>query len=46
MCVKNQGDATTHVVNYPCDNRGANNKTRDHAGERARDTFIVIVPAS
>ena len=46
MCVKNQGDATTHVVNYPCDNRGANNKTHDHAGERARDTFIVIVPAS
>lgn len=46
MCVQGQGDATTHVVNYPCDNRGSNNKTHDHAGERARDSFIVIVPAS
>ena len=45
MCVKNKGDESTHVVNYPCDNRGSNSKIHDHAGERARDTFIVIVPA-
>ena len=37
MCVKGEGDATTHVVNYPCDN-----STYDHAGERTRDAFIVV----
>ncbi len=44
MCVKGQGASDTNVVNYPWDN--ANNGTvHDHYGERARDTFIVIVPA-
>lgn len=38
LCVEGEGDPTTHVVNYPCDN----NKY-DHAGERARDTHFVIV---
>lgn len=37
MCVKGEGDASTHVVNYPCDN-----KTYDHAGERTRDAFVVV----
>ena len=45
MCVQGLGDANTHVVNYPCDNRGSQNKVHNHAGQRARDTFIVIVPA-
>ena len=44
MCVEGKGDEDTHVVNYPCDNIGTTNK-HDHAGERSRDTFIVIVPA-
>lgn len=44
MCVEGQGDATTHVVNYPWDNYDSDKKV-DHAGERARDSFIVIVPA-
>lgn len=39
MCVKGQGDPATHVVNYPTDNGQF-----DHAGERARDTHICIVP--
>lgn len=39
MCVKDQGDPSTHVVNYPCDNGQF-----DHAGERARDTHICVVP--
>ena len=43
MCVKDLGDPTTHVVNYPCDNYTSGGKV-DHGGERARDTFIVIVP--
>ena len=44
MCVMNQGDATTHVVNYPTDN--CNNGTvANHSGERNRPSFIVIVPA-
>ncbi|MCR5002750.1 MAG: phosphodiester glycosidase family protein [Bacteroidales bacterium] len=38
LCVEGQGDATTHVVNYPCDN-----DTYDHAGERKRDTHFIIV---
>ena len=38
LCVEGEGDPTTHVVNYPCDN----NKY-DHAGERVRDTHFVIV---
>jgi hypothetical protein len=43
MCVKDQGDPTTHVVNYPCDNYTSGGVV-DHGGERGRDTFIVIVP--
>lgn len=43
MCVKDQGDPTTHVVNYPCDNY-TEGGIIDHGGERKRDTFIVIVP--
>ncbi len=43
MCVKDLGDPTTHVVNYPCDNYTSGGVV-DHGGERARDTFIVLVP--
>jgi exopolysaccharide biosynthesis protein len=39
MCVKGQGDNSTHVVNYPCDG----NKNYDHTGERTRDAFIMIL---
>lgn len=42
MCVEGEGDNTTNVVNYPCDNN-ENGKVHDHAGERARDTQILIV---
>ena len=55
MCVEGKGDPDTHVVNYPSDNYtgkytdpDTGDKVSgkiDHAGERARDTFIVIVPA-
>ena len=45
MCVENQGDDNTHVVNYPVDNRTQEGHEHDHDGQRARDTFIVIVPA-
>lgn len=45
MCVKGQGDSKTHVVNYPGDNRTQSGHAHDHEGERARDTFIVVVPA-
>jgi len=38
MCVKGEGDASTHVVNYPCDG----NKNYDHTGERSRDAFIMV----
>lgn len=51
MCVKGQGDPETHVVNYPCDNRSSAGKDGspqesggpDHAGQRPRDTFIMVV---
>ena len=43
MCVQGEGDATTHVVNYPCDNVKSKGLPHDHAGERARDTHLVIV---
>jgi hypothetical protein len=51
MCVKGQGDPETHVVNYPCDNRSSEGKDGspketsgpDHAGQRPRDTFIMIL---
>lgn len=39
MCVKGEGDASTHVVNYPCDG----NKNYDHTGERSRDAFIMVL---
>lgn len=45
MCVKNQGDASTNVVNYPVDNAGNSHAIHNHDGQRARDTFIVVVPA-
>lgn len=38
MCVTGEGDASTHVVNYPCDN-----DKHDHDGERSRDVHFVIV---
>lgn len=38
LCVEGEGDPTTHVVNYPCDN-----SQYDHAGERARDTQFVLL---
>lgn len=44
MCVKDNGDMDTNVVNYPWDNYSSSS-IYDHAGERARDSFIVIVPA-
>ncbi len=44
MCVEGLGDDDTHVVNYPCDNRGGSNTIHNHDGQRARDTFICIVP--
>jgi len=52
MCVKGQGDPETHVVNYPCDNRSSQGKdgspqekagVPDHAGQRPRDTFIMVL---
>ena len=51
MCVAGQGDSNTHVVNYPSDNNGATGSggggtVVNHSGERARDTFICIVPAN
>lgn len=56
MCVADQGDSNTHVVNYPSDNYTGKYKDPatgnyvsgkiDHSGERARDTFICIVPAN
>jgi exopolysaccharide biosynthesis protein len=38
MCVKGEGDASTHVVNYPC----SENKNYDHTGERSRDAFVMV----
>lgn len=38
MCVPGYGDAGSHVVNYPCDN-----KKFDHAGERTRECHLIIV---
>ena len=46
MCVDGQGDASTNVVNYPVDNRTESGHAHDHLGERARDTFICIVPVN
>lgn len=41
LCVDGEGDPTTHVVNYPCDN-----EAYDHEGQRARDTHFVILKKS
>ena len=38
MCVAGQGDPSTHVVNYPCDNG-----IYDHSGERSVATHIYII---
>ena len=39
MCVKGEGDPSTHVVNYPC----SENSNYDHTGERSRDIFVMVV---
>lgn len=49
MCVDGLGDGTTNVVNYPSDNNGASGSSGggtvvNHDGQRARDTFICIIP--
>ena len=45
MCVQNSAfSADNYVVNYPCDNMDGGT-THDHAGQRKRDSFIVIVNA-
>lgn len=42
LCVKGEGDPSTHVVNYPVE--GVNDKTmRDHTHERKRDVHFVIL---
>lgn len=51
MCVSGKGDSNTHVVNYPSDNNGATGSSGggtevNHGGQRARDSFICIVPAN
>jgi Exopolysaccharide biosynthesis protein related to N-acetylglucosamine-1-phosphodiester alpha-N-acetylglucosaminidase len=42
LCVKGEGDPTTHVVNYPVENVSDKNM-RDHSHERQRDVHFVIV---
>ena len=37
MCIEDLGDPSTHVVNYPCDNKKA-----DHDGERTVRTFFCV----
>lgn len=46
MCVDGEGDGTTNVVNYPCDSdsHDSGKTIHTHDGQRARDTFICIVP--
>jgi len=42
ICVKGEGDPSTHVVNYPCND--VDDKTmRDHTHERTRDVHFVIL---
>ena len=50
MCVQDQGDPQTHVVNYPTDNMSEDKETGkkengvpDHAGERKVPTFFYVV---
>jgi hypothetical protein len=42
MCVKGQGDPSTHVVNYPTDSDQVNG-VPDHTGERSVPTFFYVV---
>lgn len=42
MCVKGQGDPSTHVVNYPTDSDQVSG-VPDHTGERAVPTFFYVV---
>ena len=50
MCVEGQGDPSTHVVNYPTDNKDKDsdngkweNGVPDHSGERSVPTFFYVV---
>ncbi|MBP5689749.1 MAG: phosphodiester glycosidase family protein [Bacteroidales bacterium] len=45
LCVKGQGDPTTHVVNYPTDSDKVDPRpgAGDHTGERSVPTFFYIV---
>lgn len=42
ICVKGEGDPSTHVVNYPCNDVDDKNM-RDHTHERTRDVHFVIL---
>ena len=42
LCVMGEGDPSTHVVNYPC-NDVSDRNMRDHTHERQRDVHFVIV---
>lgn len=42
MCVEGQGDASTHVVNYPTDSDQVKG-VPDHTGERSVPTFFYVV---
>ena len=42
MCVKGEGDPSTHVVNYPV-NDVSDKTMRDHTHERTRDVHFVIL---
>ena len=42
LCVMGEGDPSTHVVNYPC-NDVSDKNMRDHTHERQRDVHFVIV---
>ena len=50
MCVEGQGEPSTHVVNYPTDNKDKDsdngkkeNGVPDHFGERSVPTFFYVV---
>ena len=45
LCVKGQGDPTTHVVNYPTDSDKTDPRpgAGDHTGERSVSTFFYVV---
>jgi len=42
LCVKGEGDPSSHVVNYPCENIPDKN-SHDHTHERKRDVHFVIL---